>query len=529
MLTLIGYVLAAIAGLKLFGYSVPMTSLTVLSILSLGGAKFFRAPGAASGPAFQIPKIPQNAERILNHALPTIMALVRQADAALTAHEHFEAEVGGTSAPAFQNWLMSGLRAAAYWVPMCLLAMVAGAVLVSPLKLVSGGLGLADTDTGQWLLKQWWPRLAARVASIEVLGQIFLLGFFDVWRALFRRLRYKRSDPELAAALVLSSGFLAFLLEQGDPWMRAVPLLGIQLALVYAYARTRTMLVPAAAGVVMGLASLYSARMVVLLTAHLGSLESLPGIPGVFGVLAVLALSLSLFALLAAWRFGASHGMNFLTAAARDQWERLRSAGLWWSRASSLPKSPLALLPVALPWGVAIYLASYLSYYAVYAIAPVQESVPPMLKQTLLMPFDMLVYIFLIGAALEEVIFRKGLFKALKPAVGVRRAAAISAVVFSAFHFIDFSVVLSFLGVNASRLIKSMMMVYGFSWAGFTGRVAAGLLLAALYEQAGVLLIPILAHFTSNLIEAVGLRWGLGWFLAAVAAIFALQVLDRRA
>ena len=73
-----------------------------------------------------------------------------------------------------------------------------------------------------------------------------------------------------------------------------------------------------------------------------------------------------------------------------------------------------------------------------------------------------------------------------------------------------------------------MMMVYGFSWAGFMGRAAAGLLLAALYDRAGILLVPIIAHFTSNMLEAVGLRWGLPWFLAALAAIFALQLLDDR-
>jgi membrane protease YdiL (CAAX protease family) len=71
-----------------------------------------------------------------------------------------------------------------------------------------------------------------------------------------------------------------------------------------------------------------------------------------------------------------------------------------------------------------------------------------------------------------------------------------------------------------------MMMVYGFTWAGFAGRAAAGLLLALLYDRAGVLLVPIIAHFTSNLLEAVGLRWGLSWFLAAVAVIFALQLID---
>src|ERR1035437_3245789 len=154
MLRIIGYALAGAAGLKFFGFSVPSTSLTALIVLAFGAAKYFGPPRGHDGSTFRPPKMPERMQLLLDRALPTIMILVRQADAALTAHERFEAEVGGASAPAFKNWLMSVVRAAAYWVPMCLLAMAAGAVLVSPLKLVSGGLGLADTETGHWLLKQ---------------------------------------------------------------------------------------------------------------------------------------------------------------------------------------------------------------------------------------------------------------------------------------------------------------------------------------------------------------------------------------
>lgn len=532
--TVIGYAFFGVAGLVVFGLPVPLTLLTALGVLALGASKFLGIPREAEGPASRLWEIPENSQRLLHRFLPTIMAMIGQADAALTAHERFESRVGGGSPAAFRHWLLSGLRSTAYWIPISLLAMLAGAVVVSPLKLVSGGLDLAQTETGHWLLRQSWPRLAGKVMAIEVLGQFYLMTGFVGLRVLFRRSGFKNNDPDIASAAILASCYLSFILLNGFAWMQAAPLVGIQLALFYAYARTRTLLVPSAANVVMGLASLYSARMVVLLTANLGSLDALPGIPGVRGVLAVFFLSLGLFAALAAWRRH-PEGWTFLGAEASAQWERLRSTGLWWSGPSDLPRSPLALAPVSMLWGIGIYLTSYLTYYAAYWFFPEGETVPAMLKQTLLMPFDMLLYVFMIGAALEEVIFRKGLFKAIFNRLSShdadRRfwvAAVVSAVVFSGFHFIDFSVVLRFLGVNASKLIQSMMMVYGFSWAGFMGRVAAGLLLAALYRRAGILLIPIIAHFTSNLLEAVGLRWGLPWFLAAVVAIFALQLSERR-
>ncbi|MBI5883928.1 MAG: CPBP family intramembrane metalloprotease [Elusimicrobia bacterium] len=530
-----GYALFGIAGLKGLGIHVPLTLLTGLGVLALTASKFLRVPRPFEGTAFGLPKASERVTLLLDRGLPSIMSLVRQADASLTEHQRFEAEVGGGSVPAFVNWLLSGLKAAMNWVPVSLLAMLGGAVLVSPLKLVSGGLGLAQTEAGQWILRQSWPHLVARVTAIEVLGQVYALAGFVGFRALFRRLGFKGRNPEFASAAVIGACCLSFLLAHGFFWMQAAPLLGIQLALVYAYCRSRTLLVPAVANVVLGLASLYSARMVVLLTADLGSIDALPGIPGARGVLAVLGLSLALFAASAAWRFCRKEGWGFIFAEASEQWQRLRSLGLWWSRPADLPGTPLALVPAGMLWGIGIYLASYLSYYAAHRISPSHEAVPPILKQTLLMPFDMLVYVFLIGAALEELIFRKGLFNALFKRIksGDARvrfwsAAFISAAVFSGFHFIDFGAVLGFLGINASRLIKSLMMVYGFSWAGFIGRVAAGLVLVLIYERSQILLIPIIAHFTSNLLEAVGLRWGLSWFLASVAGIFLLQLLERR-
>jgi hypothetical protein len=268
----------------------------------------------------------------LNRHIPTIMRMFRQGDAALTAHDRYEAQVGGGSTSAFDDCLLSGLEAAVCWIPISLLAMLAGAVAFSPLKLVSGGLALAQTETGQWLLRQSWPRLVCWVMAIEVLGQAYLLGGFVTLKALFRRFGFKGNNPEIASAAVMGACHLSFLLVNGFAWMPAAPMLGIQLSLFYAYARSRTLLVPAAANLFLGLASLYSARMVVLLTADLGSVDSLPGIPGAKGVLAVLGLSLGLFAGLSARCFCAETGWGFLRAGISEQWQRLRLQGISWSR-----------------------------------------------------------------------------------------------------------------------------------------------------------------------------------------------------
>lgn len=492
--------------------------------MCLACAKFLRDPRPAGDAASPLPEFPRSWRPRLERELPTLLALADGCGAALKAHERFEAEVGGGSLRAWRDWLLSGLKAALYWVPAALLGMLAGAVVVSPFKLISGGLGLAGTPEGQWLLRQSWPKLLAKVCALDVLSQAWAIALFLGLRLLLRRWRPGRQGEVLIPCGLVGACYLAFLLAHGFEAMKAAPLLGIQLALLWAFVRTGTLLVPAAVNVILGVASLYSARMVVLLTADLGSIDSLPGIPGAGGVLAAAGLSLGLFAVLAASRSWGREGRRFLAVEAGLQWEALRSPG-----------PPPAAVPRGLLWGIGVYLASYLSYYAVHALAPVAETVPPVLKQTLLMPFDMLVYVFIVGAALEEVVFRYGLFSAIadrfragSPGLRFWPAALGSAVVFSGFHFVDWGFVVRFLGVSVSKLVASMMMVYGFSWAGFAGRVAAGLVLALLYHRSGALLVPIIAHFTSNLLEAVGLRWGLAWLLAAVAGIFALQLVSSR-
>ena len=502
--------------------------MTALGVLFFSLAKFFRSPSAVESRAGDFPGVPESWRGALNRSLPTIVELARRADGAVRAHARFEAAVGGGDREAYRRWLLSALRVAAYWIPLSLLAMLAGALAAAPLKLVARGLGLAGTAEGQWLLKQSWPRLVGRIAALSILEQVYLAAAFAGLETVLRRAGYQKNRAALASAALVGACFLGHLLWRGFGWMRAAPLLAIQWALLYCYARTRTVLAPAAANAALGLMSLYSARMVVLLTANLGSVDSLPGIPGLSGVLAVLGAALALFAALAALDPWNARSGNFLRAEALQQWEWARILGDWWSRTSEFPESPLLPATAGLLWGIAVYLAGYLTYYAVQLAAPAGENVPAALKQILLMPFDMLVYVFLIGAALEELIFRYGLFSALAGEARAGRrfwlAVVGSAIIFSAFHFVDFGGLVSFFGLNVSKLVRSLMVVYGFSWPGFAGRVAAGIVLALLYSRSRVLLIPIAAHFTSNLLEAIGLRWGLPWFLAAVACIFVLQI-----
>lgn len=518
-----GYACFALAGFWFLSDGVPVAALTILGVLFLTLAKFRRSPSSPRNRMDGAPALPAGARHTLERVVPTIMEFLGRADTMLTDHARFESAVGGRDPRSFEVWVLSALRAAGYWIPVSLLAMLAGTVLVAPLKLISGGLGLANTPEGHWLLKQAWLRLVLRIGALSVLQQVYVMGAFAGLEAALRRQGFKKRDAAVSSAALVVATLLVHLLYRGMPGMKAAPLIAIQLSLIYSYARTRTLVIPATANVVLGLMSLYSARMVVLLTANLGSIDDLPGIPGLSGVLAVLGVSLALFAALTAAR-----GRGFLI-------EETLALGRWWNAPAETPKSPLALAPVGFLWGIGIYLASYLTYYAVAALAPSGETVPAALKQVLLMPFDVLIYVFLIGAALEELIFRYGLFGALAGYLGdddygprFWTAALASAVVFSAFHFVDLSALVRFLGMNVSKLVQSLMVVYGFSWPGFAGRVAAGVALAALYRRSGVLLIPILAHFTSNLLEAVGLRWGLPWFLAAVAGIFALQLFPKR-
>ncbi len=520
-LTAAGAALLAAAGLRAFGLDAPSTALTFAGVALLAAAKFVQAPApAAEGPT-GLPSLPAAWRPAFERFLPTITRLVRRADALLRNHRRFERSVGGGDAESYRLWLLSGLRAALYWTPVSLLAMLAGAALVSPLRLVTSGLDLGGTAEGQWLLRQSWPLLLSRVLASQTCREIYLLAGYSVWVSGLKRVPALASRAEAIAGALAGLTALAALRWEGLAWMRALPLLGIELSLIYAYARSGTLLIPAAASLVLGLASLYSARMVVLLTAKPDPAAALPGIPGFDGVLAALGLSLALFLLLSFVR--------------PRQWERLKSAGDRWRAAGDEPKSPLGLARLGLLWGIAVYLVGYLAYYGVHFFIPADETVPPILQQTLLMPLDVLVYIFLIGAALEELIFRYGLFGALggrgeaqKAPFGFWAAALLSAAVFSGFHFLDFGAALGFLGIGVSRLVKSMLITYGFSWAGFAGRVAAGVLLAGIYRRSRVLFVGIVAHFTSNLLEAVGLRWGLLCLLSSVTLIIALQLSERR-
>ena len=55
--------------------------------------------------------------------------------------------------------------------------------------------------------------------------------------------------------------------------------------------------------------------------------------------------------------------------------------------------------------------------------------------------------------------------------------------------------------------------------------MAVGIMLNFLYSSAGILLVPFLAHFGSNVMESIGMKWGLLPFLAVAAGVVILQFL----
>jgi membrane protease YdiL (CAAX protease family) len=532
-----GIVFLGTASLSLFlpllSAAVPL--LTALGILALGAAKFFQKPTGA-------PAVPAAAS-VASRPLPawitryfgTFLRMGRSAGAALKAHERFEGQIGAGSPKAFRQWLASGLRASLYWTPATLLAMFAGS-MASMLPLVTRGLTIGSTGVGKQLIEgNWLHTFSSFMADSLVLQFALLGGVFAGARTLLARAGVEASRAAWVAGALSVAAYAALLLANGNALWTIMPILAIQAVLAYVYARSKTLLVPLGITAIIGTSSLYSGRMLsFLLHGKFGSIDSLPGIPGFWGVLSVFGVSAALFAIQAAKRYYPKHGWSFLKAAAQREWFRLKAVGRWWNKPNTdgVLKSPIPILSVGFLWGIGVYLSSYLVYWGTSVVLPGHEIIPEILKRTLMMPLDALIFIFIIGAALEEWLFRKGLFalirnKLMNAKVDAGNAllagAVLSSVIFSLFHLVSFAPILQALHIRVPAEMLPLLDVYSASWAGSMGRISAGLLLVALFHRSKVLLIGLTAHFASNLLEAVGLRWGLSWFLAAVVAIFLFQ------
>lgn len=194
------------------------------------------------------------------------------------------------------------------------------------------------------------------------------------------------------------------------------------------------------------------------------------------------------------------------------------------------------MISAGLMWAVPVYLAMEAAFRAVHAIVPQAEPTPEILHRMLLMPLDVILFNFVIVAALEEWVFRRGVFATfvakLKKWGAPSKwwfwpAAVVSALIFSGAHYIDWGAMLAHLGIGGGspELGSSLAGAYAFTWASFAARAVGGLLLAWLYASSGSLLLPMIAHFGSNTLEALGMRWGLWPFLITIAVVLAAQKL----
>ncbi|MBI3289317.1 MAG: hypothetical protein HYZ74_07345 [Elusimicrobia bacterium] len=604
------------ASLSLFmsglGFLVPF--LTGVGVLALGLAKFFQSPAersSATSSAAVASAETASAEasrwsQWIRAQLRTFLAMGRGAKAVLATHARFEGAVGDGSLQAFRDWFASGLRVALYWIPITLLAMLGGS-LGSFLKLIGRGVTIGETAVGQQLMERpLWDTFISYLANGAITQIALLGGFFSIVRALLAWAGASSTRAAWTAGALSVAAYAAYMVADGNALWTIMPILAIQAVLIYLYVRSKTLLVPLGVTAIIGINSVCAGLMLALLLhGKFPAIESLPGIPGLWGVLAVLGVTAALFAIQAAKRFYASHGAGFLKAEARYQWTRLAVVGRWWKKSNleGAPKSPWPALSVGFLWGMPVFLISYLTYWGTMAVHPGHEVIPEILKRTLLMPFLLLNFVFVIGAALEEWMFRQGLFGFLRERFALAKfglrstwiagaalsafaassvhlatgiwsmpllvssalfalgivleswrspkgylaaidqwlagikislrdawlgAAVLSSTIFSLFHLVSFAPILKALGIDVSPEILPLLEVYSPSWAGSLGRISAGLLLVALYSRSRVLLIGVTAHFTSNLLEAVGLRWGLSWFIAGIVAIFLLQPLIRK-
>jgi membrane protease YdiL (CAAX protease family) len=185
---------------------------------------------------------------------------------------------------------------------------------------------------------------------------------------------------------------------------------------------------------------------------------------------------------------------------------------------------------------VPVYLAMEAAFRAVHFLVPQTEPTPEILRRMLLMPADVILFNFVIVAALEEWVFRKGVFKPMVEKIkkwGAPSkwwfwpAAIASALIFSGAHYVDWGAMLAHLGIGSGNaaLGSSLAGAYAFTWASFAARAVGGVLLAWLYASSGSLLLPMIAHFGSNTLEALGMRFGLWPFLCTIAVVLAAQKL----
>jgi membrane protease YdiL (CAAX protease family) len=479
----------------------------------LGPAKAHAAAAAAAGKAAAV-KLPA----WLAARIKTFMALSVAARASAQAEAKLEAKVGDGRFSAFWTWLRAGARTGLYWFPLSLLGMLGGNIAAAPFHILDAHAAAASApDTSAVAAIPFWELINGYAAQM-VLSELLLLG------VVFRGVRWAAAKVVgdgkaawIAGAVSLAAAFAGLALT-GYPMGLAPAVLGAEAVMIALYASTRTLLAPGLARLGFALMAVESTRMMAFLEAK--SLPgALPGLPDWAG-LAVAGLL----------------GVFFLLKPLKAQAARLKDLGLWWSKpaADGAPKKASPMVSAGLMWAVPVYLAMEAAFRAVHAVVPQAEPTPEILHRMLLMPLDVILFNFVIVAALEEWVFRRGVFKPMVERVkkwGAPSkwwfwpAAVASALIFSGAHYVDWGAMLAHLGIGGGspQLGSSLAGAYAFTWASFVARAVGGLVLAWLYAASGSLLLPMIAHFGSNTLEALGMRWGLWPFLGTIAVVLAAQ------
>ncbi|HAM36225.1 MAG TPA: hypothetical protein DEB40_12780 [Elusimicrobia bacterium] len=548
-----GYALLGVSAVMLFP-AVPALAIAGIGQLHgiltwtgaalIGAGKYFQVPAQAVAAAAPVLKpAPATGWRGgLARWFASYRALWFKANESASAHRVFEARVGGASRKDFRNWLASGLRTTVLWIPIALAAMLGGHLLSKPVThLWPAAVAAADPNTGivfETIQSTSLLQFFNGYISGSVLQETVLLGvFFNGARWLAGRLGASERAAGLAGGLAVLAAYSAFLFFMGYPLAWMLPLLGIEAVMAMVYARTGTLLIPAGLRAVLSWATLSSARLNVgFYTAFSGSLV---GLPALWSGLAVAGVSLAVFAAVAAVRFWATHRWGFLRAAWREQLSRLKELGQWWTNPSAdgSPKSFLPLLMTGLLWGIVTYVAGDVTSSLVFLLSPHGEATPDILKRLLLMPVDVLMYNFIFVGLLEEWVFRRNVFKPIRERIAKWHlsskalfwiAAVASSLIFSAAHYVDWNSMLAGLGIGDPELAKALAGTYAFTWPAFIARAAAGILLAFLYAHSGLLLVPIIAHFASNTMEGMGMKFGLPVFLAVAAAVVLAQLFSPK-
>ena len=486
--------------------------LTWAGLSAATAAKFLgpvRAPGGSAAPAGAL-RLPAR----LRKQLATILSLGKAAEKAAAAQTGLEAAAGRGSAPAFKAWLLGGLKAGALWAPLALLGMLGGSLLSVPFKLLLGAPAAQALPAAALVKTSFLSMLNGYVAAQLLSETVTLAGLFAALRGRLARLSgWAGAHAELLAGAATLAALAPIMALSGFPWPVIFPALGIQAVLVLLYVKSRSLLAALTAQGLLALTAVESTRMLAFLKiAAPGTLAGLP-----------------------AWTALAAGG---LCAAAFGAWSLRTQAGSLWRRLRDGARAQLSrvrsgrnVVSLGLLWALPAYLSMEAAFRAVHAVIPQAEPTPEILRRVLLMPADVILFNFVIVAALEEWVFRRGVYRwlsaklektALSRRVRFWAAAVLSGLVFSAAHYVNWNALMGG-GANADLIRSLGAGAYAFTWASFAARAVGGVLLAWLYENSGLLLLPMIAHFGSNTLEAIGQRFGLPGFLLAAGAVLALQ------